>query len=245
MPDSFYLQKSERPLTCQICGEEKPLSKLNHACTIPEPLKATIQKSFPNLDEEGYLCNEDLARFRSDYVRRTLEQQKGELSELEQAVLRSLHEQEAVAQNVNTEFTETITFGQRLSDRVAQFGGSWSFIILCLVVLSLWITVNSGLLLAHPFDPFPFILLNLVLSCIAALQAPIIMMSQNRQEAKDRLRSEHDYMVNLKAEIEIRSLHEKIDFLVVRQWVRLMEIQQIQIDLLEELNEARSQSNKG
>ena len=126
--------------------------------------------------------------------------------------------------------------------RSAQFGGSWAFIISFGVVLVVWITINSGLLLNRPFDPYPFILLNLILSCIAALQAPVIMMSQNRQEAKDRIRGEHDYMVNLKAELEIRNLHEKMDYLVVQQGVRLMEIQQIQIELLEELVAAKNQN---
>jgi len=99
----------------------------------------------------------------------------------------------------------------------------------------IWIALNSVLLLRRPFDPYPFILLNLVLSCLAAIQAPVIMMSQNRQESKDRLRSQHDYRVNLKAELEIRQLHDKIDHLLSHQWERLVEIQQIQIDLLSEL----------
>jgi uncharacterized membrane protein len=126
-----------------------------------------------------------------------------------------------------------------LSDQIASFGGSWRFIILFGVVLVLWIILNGFLLLNRGFDPYPFILLNLILSCLAAMQAPIIMMSQNRAELRDRLRSENDYKINLKAELEIRHLHEKIDHLLRRQYNRLFEIQQIQIELLEEIGRKR------
>jgi uncharacterized membrane protein len=126
-----------------------------------------------------------------------------------------------------------------MADHLASFGGSWTFIIIFGSILLMWIGLNSLLLLKKPFDPYPFILLNLVLSCLAAIQAPVIMMSQNRQEAKDRLRSQYDYQVNLKAELEIRHLHDKIDHLLSNQWERLVEIQQIQIDLLSELARLR------
>jgi uncharacterized membrane protein len=126
-----------------------------------------------------------------------------------------------------------------LSDQIASFGGSWRFIILFGVILVLWIILNAALLLNRGFDPYPFILLNLILSCLAAMQAPIIMMSQNRAELRDRLRSENDYKINLKAELEIRHLHEKIDHLLRRQYNRLFEIQQIQIELLEEIGRKR------
>ena len=122
---------------------------------------------------------------------------------------------------------------------MASFGGSWAFIIIFGSVLLAWIVVNSVVLMRRPFDPYPYILLNLILSCLAAIQAPIIMMSQNRQEARDRLRAEHDYEVNLKAEIEIRQLHVKLDQLINHSWHRLLDIQQVQIDLMEELAEFR------
>jgi uncharacterized membrane protein len=137
-------------------------------------------------------------------------------------------------------WSEALTsFGERLADRVAEFGGSWRFIITFGLVLVIWIGINSLVLLWRPFDPYPFILLNLVLSSIAALQAPVIMMSQNRQEAKDRLQSEHDYQINLKAEIEIRQLHIKLDQLINHSWQRLLEIQQVQTDLMEDLAKRR------
>jgi uncharacterized membrane protein len=137
--------------------------------------------------------------------------------------------------SVSIEFEQQLTFGERLADKIAEFGGSWRFIIIFFVILSLWIAINSLTLILKPFDPYPFILLNLILSCLASIQAPIIMMSQNRQEDKDRLRAEHDYRINLKAELEIRHLHEKIDHLLMNQWQRLLEIQEIQMELMEEL----------
>ncbi|MFH2055860.1 MAG: DUF1003 domain-containing protein, partial [bacterium] len=185
------------------------------------------------------ICHDCLKDFRATYLQQILQEQRGEVSAVEQAVLDSFTEQEVLARNINPEFEERLTLGQRLADRVAEFGGSWRFIIICAAVLALWISLNSYLLLQRPFDPFPFILLNLVLSCVAAMQAPIIMMSQNRQESKDRLRAEHDYQVNLKAEIEIRQLHLKLDQLINNSWQRLLEIQEVQIDLLEEMSAKR------
>ncbi len=131
------------------------------------------------------------------------------------------------------------TVGERLADRIATFGGSWTFLICFAVFLALWIGFNSVVLYSRPPDPYPYILLNLILSCLAAIQAPVIMMSQNRQEAKDRLRSQHDYQVNLKAELEIRHLHEKVDHLLSHQWERLAQIQEIQLELLSELSRKR------
>ena len=174
-------------------------------------------------------------QFREQYVRQSLEDDKGELSELEDHVVKAMRDQELLSRNLNKEFDSKLTFGQRLADKVAEFGGSWKFITFFMGILVLWIIVNSIALLRKPFDPFPFILLNLVLSCLAAIQSPVIIMSQNRQEAKDRLRAEHDYQVNLKAELEVRSLGEKMDHLLHQQWQRLLEIQQIQTDLMQDL----------
>jgi uncharacterized membrane protein len=146
-------------------------------------------------------------------------------------------EKEVTSRNINQEFDDSLTLGERWSDRLADFGGSWIFISLFIGMLVIWMGVNSWLLITKPFDPYPYILLNLVLSCLAAIQAPVILMSQNRQEAKDRLRAEHDYEINLKAEIEIRKLHEKMDHLLMHQWQRLMEIQQLQVNLMEEISQ--------
>jgi uncharacterized membrane protein len=161
-----------------------------------------------------------------------LEKEKGELSALEEQIINSLKEQELLSKNINIEFDLQLPYGERLADRLADFAGSWSFITIFFGVLLLWIAINTIVLIWRPFDPYPFILLNLILSCLAAMQAPVIMMSQNRQETKDRLRAEHDYQVNLKAELEIRNLHDKLDHLLTNQWQRLLEIQEMQGGLL-------------
>jgi uncharacterized membrane protein len=146
-----------------------------------------------------------------------------------------MREQETLTENINLAFEKSVTFGQRVADQVATFGGSWIFIGTFFLVLATWIGINSLSTSLRPYDPYPYILLNLILSCLAALQAPIIMMSQNRIETRDRLRSENDYQVNLKAELEIRHLHEKLDVLLKHQWQKLLEIQQIQMDFMKEL----------
>ena len=202
---------------------------------VRDSITQLIRKSHPDWSSDGYICIPDLNQFRAEHVKTVLEQEKGEVAELEMQVVNSLKEQELFAHNMNVEYDTGRTFGERLADRIAEFGGSWRFIILFGAVLFTWIAINTAALFARSFDPYPYILLNLVLSCLAAVQAPVIMMSQNRQEGRDRLRSEHDYQINLKAELEIRNLHEKMDHLLLRQWQKLMEIQQIQLDLMEEI----------
>lgn len=229
------LKKAQPPLTCQICHLEKERSELIAAFSISTPVLKSIQETVPDWSRDGYICLNDLNHFRTDHIRHLLADEKGELSELEAEVARSLTEQELLSHNVNSEFDSKLTFGERVADQVATFGGSWKFIILFGSVIFVWIVLNALLLTRKPFDPFPFILLNLLLSCLAALQAPVIMMSQNRLESKDRLRSEHDYKVNLKAELEIRHLNEKLDHLINQQWQNQLETQQIQLEMLEEL----------
>ncbi len=182
--------------------------------------------------------------FRKDYVKRALEDEIGELTSLDQEVIESLQQHEVLTENIEKQFERKLTFGEHLSDKIAEFGGSWKFIIMFGGVIVVWVVLNAVLLLDRGFDPYPFILLNLILSCLAALQAPVIMMSQNRAEARDRLRAENDYKVNLKAELEIRHLHEKIDHLLRKQYNRLFEIQQIQIELLEEISQRKRSSTR-
>jgi len=228
-------REEEETVLCQICGQKKRISEVIPAELVREPLVEAIKKTHPAWSPSGFICSLDLDQFRARYVKEVLETEKGELSALEEHVLRSLEEQELLSKNINIEFDQQLTFGERLADKMAEYAGSWGFVIGFFGVLLVWIAINSVVLILKPFDPYPFILLNLVLSCLAAIQAPIIIMSQNRQEAKDRLRSEHDYSVNLKAELEIRNLHEKIDHLLMKQWQRLLEIQEIQMELMEEL----------
>jgi uncharacterized membrane protein len=221
---------------CQICGKSYPRRELFPAASIRDPLVEVIREQFPQWTSEGFICRPDLAVFRTRYIERMVASERGELTALEDEVVRSLREHDVLTSNTEVDFERGLTVGQRLADRMAAFGGSWTFLILFALFMTVWIGANSVALLTHPFDPYPYILLNLILSCIAAIQAPVIMMSQNRQEAKDRARGQHDYQVNLKAELEIRHLHEKMDHLLSRQWERLIEIQQVQLDLLTELS---------
>ncbi len=224
------------PLVCQICKKPKSPHSGMIAELIRPSLLEFIQKKLPDLDTKGFICLDDLGEFRKDYIKEVLEDEIGELSVLDHEVIESLEQHEILSSDISKQFEKKLTFGERLSDHIASFGGSWRFIILFGTVLFGWIILNAILLLNRGFDPYPFILLNLILSCLAAIQAPIIMMSQNRSEARDRLRAENDYKINLKAELEIRHLHEKLDHLLRRQYNRLFEIQQIQIELLEEIS---------
>jgi uncharacterized membrane protein len=221
--------------TCQICSKSVKEEDLFPIALVDKSLKDFIIKKYPDCSLEGSICKSDLNTMRLQYVEEILKKDKGNLSSIEKRLVKDLKEQETVTKNINVEFEEQATLGQRLSDKLASFGGSWKFITIFGVILIIWIVINSIAIINKPFDPYPFILLNLILSCLAAIQAPIIMMSQNRQEAKDRLRSRNDYMVNLKAELEVRNLNEKIDNLLLHQWQRLMEIEKIQMEILSEL----------
>ena len=158
-------------------------------------------------------------------------------------MLQQLNNKQIISQNLNATINQKVTFGQKAADAIAKFGGSWPFIFIFLLVLASWILLNSLHFFGVSFDNYPFILLNLVLSCLAAVQAPIIMMSQNRQAARDRIAADHDYQTNLKAELEISLLHEKIDYLMSQQWQQMLELQQLQIELLTQLTE-KSPGNK-
>lgn len=224
---------------CAVCGKTFAAPEVIASALVREPISTLIQTEHPDWGAESWICRTDLARYRAQYVHSLLESEKGELTDLEQAVLHSLQAHELISVNVDAEFEQHASFGERLADRIASFGGSWSFLILFTLFICVWIAMNSLVLFWRPLDPFPYILLNLLLSCLAAVQAPVIMMSQNRQEAKDRARAEHDYQVNLKAELEIRHLHEKVDHLLSHQWERLVQIQEVQLDLLTELRRTR------
>ena len=222
--------------TCAVCGKSfSPRNAISGEMVRPE-ITTEILKSHPGWSSEQFICKVDLAGFRGKYVHSLLESEKGELSSLEHEVVRSLREQELLSSDVESQFDQQWSFGERMADKIAAFGGSWAFLFCFGVFIVVWIGINSLVLLSRPVDPYPFIFLNLILSCVAAIQAPVIMMSQNRQEAKDRIRSQHDYQINLKAELEIRHLHEKVDHLLSHQWDRLVQIQELQLELLAELS---------
>ncbi len=222
--------------TCVICKKSYLPKDIVSGELIRKEIAAEIIKSYPSWSTENFVCKTDLAKFRENYLHFLLKSESGELSSLEQDVVHSLKEHELLSFDIESKFEGKWTFGERMADKIASFGGSWAFLISFAIFLLIWIGLNSFVFLSHPLDPYPFIFLNLILSCLAAIQAPIIMMSQNRQEAKDRIRSQHDYQINLKAELEIRHLHEKVDHLLSNQWNRLVQIQELQLELLSELN---------
>jgi uncharacterized membrane protein len=197
-----------------------------------------IRAHNPKIGHDDYVSRQLIDDYRGRYISELLVDERGELSTLEGEVVESLRTHDTLAENVEEDYDETRTIGDRVADVVAAFGGSWTFIISFCVFLTIWMVFNAIVGDKKAPDPYPFILLNLILSTIAAFQAPIIMMSQRRTEAKDRLRAHNDYKVNLKAELEIRHLHEKVDHLLNRQWERLTEIQQIQIEMM--LEQAKS-----
>lgn len=209
---------------------------LKSVFTINSSLIKFIKKQGFLVNSEGYIRNEEFNKFKRLQLQELLEKENGELNALQKEVLASFDDQDLMTSNVDESFDTNLTFGQRTSDKIADFGGSWKFIIIFFAIIVLWMILNTFLLKNKAFDSFPFILLNLVLSYLGAIQAPIIMMSQNRQEERDRLRSKNDYKINLKAELEIRMLHEKIDFILNHQGEHLHELERQQLEILEELS---------
>lgn len=217
-----------------ISGQEFPMADCVYGKMIRKSIFESIKKEYPDFNLDSLLSISELNYFREKYISGFLLKEASELNELEKTVIKALKNKHSVLPQYEDDASQ-ITFGQRVADKVAEFGGSWTFIISFMFFLVLWISANVFLLSNKGFDPYPFILLNLILSCIAALQAPVIMMSQNRQEEKDRQRSKNDYMVNLKSELEIRMLHEKIDHLIMHQEQSLIELQKVQIDMMNDI----------
>jgi len=222
---------------CQVCHQRKLMDKLLPAEVINNNILQLIKLDHHNWNPDGYICLSCLNNYRGKYVQKLMEDDLGELDTIEKEVIKSIEKNQLLSENLNEEYEKSLTLGEGIADKVATFGGSWHFIIWALVMLTVWIILNASVWLWKPFDPYPFILLNLGLSMLAALQAPIIMMSQNRQEDRDRMRAENDYQVNLKAEMEIRVLNEKVDQLIHHDIQRLMEVHQIQMEMLSDLHE--------
>jgi len=218
-----------------ISKKEFPISDKLLASTIRHSILDMIQKENPQFTHDSFLSVSELNYYREKYITDFLTKEIGELTVLEKTVLASLTGNTTLTDKIGGEDTQALTIGQKIADKVATFGGSWTFIISFGVFILIWISANVIWLLNKGFDPYPFILLNLILSCLAALQAPVIMMSQNRQEEKDRERSKNDYMINLKSELEIRTLHEKIDHFVMNQQQELLEIQKVQIEMMKDI----------
>jgi uncharacterized membrane protein len=217
-------------------GITYPISERIIGLLISPSILSLIRKEFPDFQDTDCISIQELAIFREKYMVDFLHKEMGELNSLEKKVLDSLNEKTSLTDIAEeSSVPADLTYGQRLADKVASFGGSWTFIISFGIFILIWIIINIVFLSNKSFDPYPFILLNLILSCIASLQAPVIMMSQNRQEEKDRERAKKDYMINLKSELEIRILHEKIDHLMLHQQQDLIEIQKVQIDMMNDI----------
>tara|TARA_R110002124_G_scaffold53088_5_gene152321 strand:- start:19329 stop:20039 length:711 start_codon:yes stop_codon:yes gene_type:complete len=204
-----------------------------------------IKSQYPDFSRESNISIGELNKYRRLYLTKLIEQEKGDLAAIDKDVMDAIRNNSILSENLQEDIDTAITLGQRMADKIASFGGSWTFIIAFFSFLTLWIVANIWLLASNTFDPYPFILLNLMLSCIAAIQAPIIMMSQNRQGQKDRQRAELDYKINLKSELEIQLLNEKIDHLLVHQNKKLLEVQEVQIDYLEDLMKELKNSKSG
>ena len=227
-----------------ISNEELPVSQRVSGKSIRSSILELIQKEHPDFDRSKFLSVSEMNLFREKYISSYLTDQLGVLSELEKKVLSSVKEHSTITDKLDEEHSQNLTVGQKVADKVATFGGSWTFIISFGIFIFLWVSLNIFWFANKGFDPYPFILLNLLLSCLAAIQAPIIMMSQNRQEEKDRDRSKKDYMINLKSELEVRALHEKIDHLMIYQQQDLIEIQKIQIEMMNDILAQVEKNNK-
>jgi uncharacterized membrane protein len=205
------------------------------AIDLREGIFQLIQDEMPDFNKDCYITLDELSHYRRLYLTSLIKKENGELEVIDKDVMEAIRNNAILSENIEDDIEGKLNLGQRLADKIASFGGSWTFIIAFFSFILVWMTINIWFLATKPFDPFPFILLNLILSCLAAIQAPIIMMSQNRKEQKDRQRGEHDYKINLKAELEIKLLSEKIDHIIVHQNKKLLEIQEIQTDYLEDL----------
>jgi uncharacterized membrane protein len=221
---------------CAINGGEYDADDLINGDDIRSEIMEEIQKDHPGFNDDSAISTRELFRYRQRHIESLIKREVGQVTQLEQEVLEKMNANTFVADNVEPELETEASFADRLSDKIAEFGGSWKFIISFLSMMAIWMISNVWLYHEKGFDPYPFIFLNLVLSCLAALQAPIIMMSQNRQADKDRIRSEHDYQVNLSAELQIRMLHEKLDHMMHNQHRQLIEFQQIQVELEEKVD---------
>lgn len=217
-----------------LSKKEFPGRERVSAKTIRPAILNMMVMEHPGFDDNAHCSITELNMYRQKFIQDYLLKEVGEISVLEDTVLNSLEKKEMLVNKIE-DSDEKVTLGQRLADRVATFGGSWTFILSFGSFLLLWIIINALFLVNKAFDPYPFILLNLILSTIAALQAPVIMMSQNRQEEKDRERAKKDYMINLKSELEIRMLHEKLDHLIIHQQHELLEIQKVQIEMMNDI----------
>ena len=238
----FFLERSDnlknsRYVYCQICEKEKKITEVVDISEVRKSTAENIKKKYPKLNS-GYICTSCLNSYRRDHIINSLQSEKDVLTGLDQQVINKSKDEKTLVTEIYKEIDEKSTKGDKVADKAAEFGGSWGFILIFSVILIGWIIVNIA-----PYKPYPFAILNLVLSCLTALQAPLIMMSQNRQAAKDRKRGEYEYQINSKAELEIQNVNEKLNYLSDRL-VDLMETQQIQTEMIQEFVEKHNDGIK-
>ncbi|NIG51965.1 DUF1003 domain-containing protein [Chitinophaga sp. Cy-1792] len=227
-----------------ISGKSFPETEKVSAKLIRPSLMQMIKSDHPRFNHKCHIALSELTHYRHRFYESLFSQEMGELTQVEREVLENLKNNKVLTDKLEEDAANVhLTLGDRLADKIAEFGGSWRFIILFMLFILVWMGMNVYFLLNKGFDPYPFILLNLILSCIAALQAPVIMMSQNRQEEKDRQRARNDYMINLKSELEVRILHEKIDHLIITQQQDMLELQQAQLELMNQIMTAIKNGN--
>ncbi|AWV97487.1 DUF1003 domain-containing protein [Arcticibacterium luteifluviistationis] len=217
-----------------ISGKSLLESQKVNLKSLRHSISQLIYADYPDIAKNGCISREELNYYREKYLVQILGKNLEEITEQEKLVIESITNHTTLVDNSNLELSQP-TLGQRIADKVATFGGSWTFIISFGFFILVWICVNIYWLANKGFDPYPFILLNLILSCLASMQAPVIMMSQNRKDEKDRIEAEKDYLINLKSELEIRTLHEKIDHLMLHQQQELLEMQKIQVEMLNDI----------
>jgi uncharacterized membrane protein len=222
-------------IKCAITGKVIKINAAYRVADIGDNLFRYILEKHPHLTKEMFIEIDELNKLRKEYIEEIIKSEIGELDYIDKEVLKAFSTNKLLSENIEDTIDEEYTLSQKLADHIAEFGGSWTFIISFFLFIFIWILINLFVFMNKGYDPYPFILLNLILSCLASIQAPIIMMSQNRKEEKDRKRSEYDYKVNLKAELEIRLLHEKMDHLMINQNKRLLEIQEIQAEYLKDI----------
>ena len=228
-------QHGKKSFTSDLSGKSFPLNEKVKGKYVRDSIMKIICKEYPQFSVDQSLSLTELNHFRQQYIEEVLKDEAGRLSTMDKNVLDKIRNNQVISADMD-ESDATLNWKEKLADKVAEVGGSWKFITWFLIFMTIWMLIN--LVMARQqkaFDPYPFILLNLLLSTLAALQAPVIMMSQNRQEAKDRKRNKQDFMVNLKAELEIQLLHEKLDHLLLNQQQELLEIQQIQIEMMDDI----------
>lgn len=218
-----------------LSNKEFPIGERVSGKSIRQSIMNLIEKDYPNFNKNKYIANSELDIYREKHIELLMKKHVGKITKTEKQVISSLKNKKTISEITEAEENSNLSFGQKVADKVADFGGSWTFIISFIIFIFIWIALNVFWLINKQFDPYPFILLNLILSTLAALQAPVIMMSQNRQEDKDRERAKQDYMVNLKAELEIEMLHEKIDHLIINQQQEMIEIHKTQSKILDNI----------